>query len=95
MKAWLTEALGVKSVVLAETRSQARAVTVRAAKDAGFRVGFLEPCSVRRAPRFDALSTVQMRGRAWTLEFASLAICARDAADIVRPPGHPLGQGGR
>lgn len=25
----------------------------------------------------------------------SLSICARDAADIVRPPGHPLGQGGQ
>lgn len=53
MVAWRTRLIGIKCIVFAETRSKARAATVRSAIDAGYNVTFLSPVSVRRAPGLD------------------------------------------
>ena len=54
MMAWRTRLIGIECIVFAETRSKARAATVRGAMDAGYNgVTFLSPASVRRAPELD------------------------------------------
>ena len=53
MKAWRVESRGFPdSIVAAETRSQARYRTWRAANDAGFKMPFAD-FTPRRAPEYD------------------------------------------
>ena len=53
--AWTTELWDIESVIHAPTRAAARAATIRAAREAGYKVGFLERVRVRRAPYLDEL----------------------------------------
>lgn len=52
IKAWRTEAMGIVSLVYTSSHGKARAVTVRAARDAGYQVRFPE-VQVTRAPELD------------------------------------------
>lgn len=66
MRAWMTELIGVHSIVLAQTRGKARAATLAAAREAGFEVGFLDPIRVVRAKEFDRANVIP--GQCWDPE---------------------------
>jgi hypothetical protein len=72
IKAWIVRLIEVDSVVLAETRSKARAATVRAANEAGYDVAFTAPARVTRAPEFDRLN--EKPGLALAPEYARRAL---------------------
>ena len=52
MKAWKTTACDIESIVFAETRGKAHAVTLRAANDAGYRIKWSD-VRVLREPELD------------------------------------------
>jgi len=52
MKAWVTTAIGISSVVFAETRGKAKATTVDSANDAGWGVRYTQVRALR-APQWD------------------------------------------
>ena len=60
MTAYRTVALGVESIVLCDTRAQARRITVLAARDAGFACSFTD-VAARRAPEYDDASVPRNR----------------------------------
>lgn len=66
MKAWETILWGIAGIVLARSRAQARAVTIRAAREAGYDVKWTEPVSVLRAPQYDGADVKPMH--CWSLE---------------------------
>lgn len=53
--AWRTTLWGIDSVVFASTRAKAKAATIRAAQDAGYRASFVSPVRCVRAPEADGL----------------------------------------
>jgi hypothetical protein len=53
--AWRTTLWGIDSVVFAETRSKAKAATIRAAQDAGYEAKFTDAVRVIRAPEADGV----------------------------------------
>ena len=69
LRAWRVVVVGVESIVLARSRSQAKAAVVRSATEAGYDVTFRTPAAIRRAPEFDRLD--ERPGRALRPEFAA------------------------
>jgi hypothetical protein len=68
IKAYRVGACGIFAIVFSRTRGQARHATMRAARDAGWRVRFIE-VSAYRAPEFDALREVHGRVRSLNTPF--------------------------
>jgi hypothetical protein len=64
VKAWRTASIGIESLVLAESREQARAVTARSACDAGFDVRYTDVRAVRW-PKFDRSVGILRPKRCW------------------------------
>jgi len=69
LRGWATKVMGEVSIVIASTPGQAKAATLRAAKDAGYQVAFNE-IRCRRASRFDCLFDVLTTGKCYTLDIA-------------------------
>ena len=67
MKAWVTEFDGIKSLVMAETRSKARWQTVKSACEAGYDANVKEVDSVRRIPCYDKCGLPP--GRCYSIAF--------------------------
>ncbi len=64
-RAWRTKAMGITSIVSAETRGGAISITVRSAHDAGYdSVKWTEVKAVR-APEHDAWAEVDETRRCW------------------------------
>lgn len=68
MKAWRTASIGIESLVLAESREQARSVTAHGACEAGFHVGYTDVRAVRW-PEFDRFVGILRPRRCWAPEF--------------------------
>ena len=78
MKAWVTEFDGIKSLVMAETRSKARWQTIKSARQAGYDVSVKDVDSVRRIPCYDKCGLPP--GRCYSVAFIeSLGEAAWDA----------------
>lgn len=55
MRAWRTESIGITSLVIAETRAQAIADTLRSANDAGWEIAWADVRAIRW-PEMDRFS---------------------------------------
>lgn len=73
MKAWRTELWGIPGIVRAETRSKARAATIRAARGAGFDVAYTAAIRVTRSPDHDNMVALEP-GKVWSTEWIAAAL---------------------
>jgi len=63
-QAWRTTAMGIISIVAAETRGKAIAITMRSARSVGYLVKFHDVKAVR-APEYNAWAEVDASGACW------------------------------
>lgn len=63
-RAWRTTLHGLTSLVVAETRGRAIAITLRSARKAGFSSKW-QQVRATRAPEYDAWAEVESAGIAW------------------------------
>lgn len=71
-RAWEVKFLDTTAIVAAETRSKARARVIWCARDAGYRVSFLDPMRIRRAPGHDHRAAADTSGRCWSPQEATV-----------------------
>lgn len=77
--AWRTKAAGVESIVAAETRGKAIAMTLRSAREVGYKVEFHE-VRATRAPEHNPWAAVDSTGICWGEEFLPATIAKADGS---------------
>ena len=64
IRAFMTIALGIKSIIFCENPNQAKYATFRDANDAGYSLKFSDISSVKRCPEYDKFLTPKIKIKA-------------------------------